>query len=76
MKTSAHTSHECFYFQGQPNVFSTFLQVMHRKMFLQDYPVSEQRTTGSRCFYSFLAAVKLGLSNSGSVIMEWVSVTY
>lgn len=22
MKTSAHTSHECFYFQGQPNVFS------------------------------------------------------
>lgn len=45
-------------------------------MFLQDYPVSERRTTSSRHFYSLLALAKLGLSNSGSIVMEWDSLIY
>lgn len=62
MKTSAHTSHECFIFKVKQMFFfskdsCTPLQKMHHKMFLQDYPVSE-RTTSLRSFYSLHAVAK------------------
>lgn len=45
-------------------------------MFLRNYPVSEQETTVSSCSSSLLALAKLGLSNSGFIIIEWVSLIY
>lgn len=45
-------------------------------MFLQDYPISELRTTGSQCFYFVLAVAKLGLSNSEAIIMEGTPLIY